>query len=259
AMESLLADIRNGKPWSLTNNGGYGLIGFHSLEYLLFELSADGNTSRVHSLDYTPEELEYLCAVAEDLCQQCVCLEACWAGTDNISAEKQAILEEAELDYNENYGWEMKNARQAGSRFKTYREATEEILQGCIDIADEVGNIKIGRPHIGSTEEDKNYIESPYSLNSVEDFVDNIISIRNAYCGSRNGDPSVSDYIRSKDKDIDNKVRKAIQDTIGAIEVIPEPFAKNATGTLAAEAVKATGTTLVEALEEAHDVIFIDE
>ncbi|MDE6295217.1 MAG: hypothetical protein K2M03_04050 [Muribaculaceae bacterium] len=259
AMESLLADIRNGKPWSLTNNGGYGLIGFHSLEYLLFELSADGNTSRVHSLDYTPEELEYLCAVAEDLCQQCVCLEACWAGTDNISAEKQAILEEAELDYNENYGWEMKNARQAGSRFKTYREATEEILQGCIDIADEVGNIKIGRPHIGSTEEDKNYIESPYSLNSVEDFVDNIISIRNAYCGSRSGDPSVSDYIRSKDKDIDNKVRKAIQDAIRAIEVIPEPFAKNATGTLAAEAVKATGTTLVEALEEAHDVIFIDE
>lgn len=259
AMESLLADIRNGKSWSLTNNGGYGLIGFHALEYLLFELSADGDTARVHSLDYTPEELEYLCAVAEDLCQQCVLLEACWAGTDNIPAEKQAILEDAELDYDENYGWEMKNARQPGSRFKTFRQAAEEILQGCIDIADEVGNTKIGRPHTGSSEDDKNYIESPYSLNSVEDFVDNIISIRNAYTGSRTGDPSISDYIRSKDEDLDNRVRKSIEDAINAIEVIPEPFAKNAMGTPAAEAVRAAGTILVEVLEEAHNALVIDD
>ena len=255
AMDDLLADIRSGKSWSLSNNGGYGLIGFHAIEYVLFELSADQNTSLVHSTNYTPEELEYLCAVAEDLCQQCVCLEACWAGTDNISDRKQEILEEAELDYGEEYVWEMKNAGKAGSRFKTYQEAAEEILQGCIDIADEVGNTKIGRPHIGSTEEDKNYIESPYSLNSIEDFADNIRSIRNAYTGSVAGDASVSDYIKSVNADLDTRLRNAIDNAITAIEAIPEPFAKNAIGALAEKAVEACGEDLVEVLEEAHALI----
>mgnify|MGYP002432320173 CR=1 FL=1 len=255
AMDNLLVQIRNGNQWSLENNGGYGLIGFHAVEYMLFELSDDENTSLVHSTDYTPEELEYLVAVADDLCQQCVCLEACWAGTENVSGEKRQILEEAELDYGENYGWEMMNAGQAGSRFKTYQEAAEEILQGCIDIADEVGNTKIGRPHIGSSQEDKNYIESPYSLNSIEDFADNIRSIKNAYLGSKSGDVSVSDYIRTISPETDTAVRNAIENAISAIEAVPEPFAKNATGTLAEAAMKAAGTTLVEALENANSVI----
>lgn len=251
AMENLLTQIRNGGNWSLENNGGYGLIGFHSVEFMLFQLSEDENTSLVHSTDYTPEELEYLVAVADDLCQQCVCLEACWAGTDNLSAAKQEILEDAELDYNEEYGWEMKNAGQPGSRFKTYQEAAEEIIQGCIDIADEVGNTKIGRPHLGSSLEDKNYIESPYSLNSIEDFADNIRSVRNAYLGSRSGDASVSDYVRSVNADADKQVREAIENAIKAIELIPEPFAKNAAGSLSEAAMNAAGETLVDALEMA--------
>ncbi|MDE6010811.1 MAG: hypothetical protein K2F87_05150 [Muribaculaceae bacterium] len=253
AMENLLVQIRNGNPWSLENNGGYGLIGFHAVEYMLFQLSEDENSSMVHSTDYTPEELEYLVAVADDLCQQCVCLEACWAGTDNISSRKQEILEEAELDYGDNYGWEMKNAGSPGSRFKTYQEAAEEILQGCIDIADEVGNTKIGRPHMGSTTEDKNYIESPYSLNSIEDFADNIRSVKNAYLGTRGN--SVSDYIKSIDAEADTAVRRAIENAITAIEQIPEPFAKYAAGTESEAAIKAAGTTLVEALEDAMAVV----
>ncbi|MCM1137019.1 MAG: hypothetical protein NC221_00260 [Duncaniella sp.] len=255
AMENLLEQIRRGNQWTLENNGGYGLIGFHAVEFMLFELSNDENTALVHSTDYTSEELEFLVAVADDLCAQCVCLEACWAGMDNISQHKQEILEEAELDYNENYGDEMKNAGQPGSRFKTYQEAAEEIIQGCIDIADEVGNTKIGRPHIGSSLEDKNYIESPYSLNSIEDFADNIRSVRNAYLGSNNGDASVSDYVRSQNADVDKAVREAIQNAIDAIERIPEPFAKNAAGSLSANAMEAAGSTLVDALENAMSIV----
>lgn len=255
AMDNLLTQIRNGNKWSLENNGGYGLIGFHSIEYMLFELSADGNTSQVHSTNYTPEEMEYLVAVATDLCQQCVCLEACWAGTEYISLEKQQILEDADLDYGENYGWEMMNAGQAGSRFKTYQEAVEEIIQGCIDIADEVGNTKIGRPHIGSSDADKNYIESPYSLNSIEDFIDNIYSIRNSYLGIGNASVSISAYVKSVSPETDTEVRNAINNAIAAIEVIPEPFAKTASGPLAEAAMEAAGTTLVSALEKANRII----
>lgn len=257
AMNNLLTQIRNGNSWSLDNNGGYGLIGFHAVEYMLFELSADENSSLVHSANYTAEELEYLVAVAEDLCDQCVCLEACWAGMDNISDKKQQILEDADLDYGEEYGWEMMNAGKPGSRFKTYQEAAEEIIQGCIDIADEVGNTKIGRPAFGSSQADKNYIESPYSLNSIEDFADNIRSIRNAYLGSNSGDASVSDYVKGKDAAVDKNVRDAIDAAIAAIELIPEPFTKTAKGqpALSEAAATAAGTTLVRALERANAVI----
>jgi hypothetical protein len=239
AMDNLLKDIRSGKAWNIDNNAGYGLLGFHSVEYVLYELSADGMTSTPHSTNYTAEELDYLVAVAEDLRNQCVLLEACWAGEDGISDEKQAILEDAELGYGEDYGWEMINAGQGGSRFKTYQAAAEEMIQGCIDIVDEVGNTKIGRPHLGSTEDDRNYIESPYSLNSIEDFQDNIRSVQNTYCGSNSSDASISDYIKSVNSALDTKVRNAITNAINVIGTIPEPFAKNATGQQAANAIDA--------------------
>ena len=198
---------------------------------------------------YKRQELVYLCAVAEDLRDQCILLEAAWAGMDNITDEKVNLLETAELEPSFNYGWSMKNAGQGGSRYKNYQEAAEDLVQGCIDIADEVGNTKIGRPANGSSEDDKNYIESPYSLNSINDFVGNIISIQNAYEGSNDGDASISDYVKSVNPDLDAKVKSQIQTCISAIKKIPEPFAKNASGEDADNAVKVVGTDLVNILE----------
>ncbi len=250
AMEELLVDLRGGKSWTIDNNAGYGLLGFHAVEYMLFELSEDGNTSLPHNTNYTREELVYLCTVAEDLRNQCVRLEASWAGMENVSVEKQDILAEAELEPSINYGWSMKNAGEGGSLYKTYQEAAEDLVQGCIDIADEVGNTKIGRPANGSSEDDKNDIESPYSLNSINDFVGNIISIRNAYQGSNAGDASISDYIKSVNPALDTKVKAQIEECIVLIKKIPEPFAKSATGPEADAAVTAVGTDLVDTLEE---------
>lgn len=250
AMDELLNDIRSGKNWSIDNNVNYGLLGFHAVEYMLFELSDDENTSLTHNINYTTEELRYLQAVAEDLRNQCVRLEASWAGMENVTEEKQEILEDAELEPSINYGWSMINAGQGGSLYKNYQEAAEDLIQGCIDIADEVGNTKIGRPANGSSEEDKNYIESPYSLNSIVDFKDNIVSIRNAYQGSNAGDASISDYIKSVDPALDTKLKEQIATSIAAIEAIPEPFAKTASGAEADNAVEVVGTDLVDVLEE---------
>lgn len=250
AMDNLLTDLRAGKEWNIDNNAGYGLLGFHSVEYMLFELSADGNTSNVHSTNYTKEELVYLTTVAEDLRNQCVRLEASWAGIDNVTEEKKSILEDAELEPTFEYGWSMINAGQGGSRYKTYQAAAEDLIQGCIDIADEVGNTKIGRPANGSSVEDKNYIESPYALNSIVDFVDNIKSIQNSYCGIKSGDASISDYIKKVNPDLDAKMRAQIETAIKAIEAIPEPFAKTATGAEADKAVTVVGTDLVKVLNE---------
>ena len=252
AMMDLLEDLRNGKEWNIDNNGGYGLIGFHALEYMLFELSEDGEKSLPHNINYKPEELKYTCIVAEDLMNQCVRLEAAWAGMENVSSRKQDILTEAELEPSINYGESMKNAGKGGSLYKNYKDAAEALVQGAIDICDEVGALKIGKPNTGSNEDDKNYIESPYSLNSITDFVDNIISIRNAYQGSVEGDASISDYIRGLNAELDKSVIAQIQTAIDAISAIPEPFAKHATEAEASRAIQEldTLTGLLEQLTE---------
>ena len=251
AMDDLLADIRAGKDWNIDNNAGYGLLGFHALEYMLFELSADGEKSLTHNTNYTKEELIYTCKVAEDLRNQCVRLEAAWAGMDNVTAEKQGFLTDAELEPTIDYGQSMKNAGQGGSLYKSYQDAAEEVLQGCMDICDEVGALKIGKPANGSSEEDKNYIESPYSLNSIVDFQDNIISIKNSYRGSQAGDASISDFIKSVNPTLDADVIAKIDAAIAAIAKIPEPFAKHATEPEADAAIESL-ETLMGALEKVN-------
>ena len=96
---------------------------------------------------------------------------------------------------------------------------------------------------------------TPYSLNSITDFVDNIISIRNAYTGSNDGDKSVSDYIASVEPETDKEVKAAIDNAIAAIQKIKEPFAKNATSAESQAAVKAVGTDLVNALQKAAQAL----
>ena len=244
-MDYLLELLRKGNSWDVSNLG-FGLLGFHSVEYMLYELSEDGNTSLTHSTDYTTEEMTYLVGVACDLRDQCVFLEASWAGVSNVTAAKQAILAEAELEPTMNYGENMKSAGQAGSTYVTYKAAVEDLVQGCVTIADEVANTKMGMPNSG---EDRNYIESPYALNSIVDFVGNIISIENAYAGSNEGDASLSDFIKRVDADLDTRVLAQIEAAKAAIGVIPEPFVKTAQGAATDNAIDVVNA-LVELLEE---------
>ena len=102
------------------------------------------------------------------------------------------------------------------------------------------------------SDEDRNYIESPYSLNSIEDFQDNIRSIRNAYCGSQASDASVSAYIATIDKDLDDRCRAAIEEALQVIAQIPEPLAQSAKSGEAQNAVKVVGTDLVDILTEVN-------
>lgn len=252
AMDNMLnnaGQMAQMSPEYVGNNLGYGLLGFHAVEYMLFQLDASETQSLPHNLTYTKEEMIYLTSVAGDLRNQCVRLEASWAGLDNVSSEKQEILEEAELEPTFDYGSSMINAGKGGSKYVNYQDAAEEIIQSCIDIADEVGNTKIGRPVNGSSTEDKNYIESPYSLNSIVDFTDNIISIQNAYAGSNAGDASISDYIQHIDPTLDAELKAAIEKSIATIKKIPEPFAKTATTNADAKtAVTVVGTDLVNVL-----------
>lgn len=202
----------------VVSNLGDGLLGFHALEYIFFE-----NGGPRHSSTISKEELIYTAAVARDLRNHCILLEAAWSPA-GVTAQKQAFLEDADMAPADNFGEYMLNAGKAGSIYKNYNAAAQEIVQGCIDIADEVANTKIYQAYSGG---DPDYIESPHSKNSQTDFIDNIISIRNAYCGSNSGDASVSDYIKKTNPDLDAKVRAAIEASIEAIGAAKAPFVDN--------------------------------
>lgn len=227
---------------------GYALKGFHACEYLLFEsVIKDGRavgTGQPHATNLTRAEAVYLLGIVEDLTQQAILLEYCWAG--EVSEAKMQILEDGEVEpWEDKYGAQMINAGKPGSIYLTYQEVAEDIVAGCADIAGEVADLKLGNPYVSSTAEERDYIESPYSCTSTIDFADNIRSIQHAYLGAVAGDAAVSDYVKKQDKDLDATVRKAIEESIAAIEAIQD-FENTAKGNPQVKA----AIDLVSALEE---------
>ncbi len=110
----------------------------------------------------------------------------------------------------------------------------EQIIDGCMDIANEVGNAKIGDPydlyHHGQVEQALYAVESWYSWHSIDDYTNNIRSIRNAYYGTRDGkvaSSSLATLISGANATLDQDVRNSIQRAIDAIQAIPAPFRNN--------------------------------
>ena len=225
---------------------GYGLLGFHAVEYVLFR---DGAPRKVSEI--TEAELIYNAAVAQDLANQTVRLEASWAGLANISSAKQNRLEEFELEPSFNYGENMITAGMTGNTlYKTQLAAMEQILTGASDISDEVGNTKITDPVNSGNVLD---VESWYSWNSIADFTDNIRSVRNAYYGSLDGsvgNNSMAAYINKVNSSLDSNVRKAIDNASNEISSMPAPFRNHLTKAETQKAVDACNT-LLDALDAA--------
>jgi len=242
---------------------GYGLLGFHAVEYVIFKEGSTGDKSDRHR-DYTTitaAEANFAAAVAEDMRNQCVRLEAAWAGLENVSSAKQQMLADAELEPTINYGERMIAAGQAGNtKYKTQIAAFEEIFIGASDIANEVGNTKISDPMDSHQWSD---VESPHSWNSVADFVDNIRSVRNAYYGTLDGTvstTSLSAYMAKVDKNADQKVRNCIETAIQKLQAMPTPFRNyiNETSGANYEAIMAAVeacNNLVDAIDDAQEII----
>ena len=269
----------------------YGILGFHALEYLLFQVEGTGMSqiSVPHDADYTTEELSYITGVAGDLRNQCIILEAAWRGESNISQTKQDILDKVratgETMTGNNKNWsialddlaagtcyanEMKNPVEGNnSDFVNFLAAAQTMISdGIQNIANEVGNVKIGNPTgMGSGEDyeyDPGYIESPYSLNSINDFQGNIISIENAYMGFQPGKSynagetyikssthTLSAYVATFNPELDSRVRAAIAAAYDAIGQMAEPFAYTCNS---ANGYQAQNRAAIEACNELNDI-----
>jgi uncharacterized iron-regulated protein len=202
--------------------------GFHAIEYLIF---SGGNPK---STPLSGRELAYLQAAVEYLRNDTYQLYANWVGEDNIDEEVAEVLENVEIDVPFNFSMQFKNAGKAGSTFLSQSDAIDQIIDGCIDITSEVGAQKIGGPYNTAKvnyEQAVLEVESWYSFNSLDDYRNNIISIRNSYFGGRGktaanaSQHSISAFVKSKNASLDQEITNAIETTINAIDgITPKPF-----------------------------------
>lgn len=115
--------------------------------------------------------------------------------------------------------------------YATYKDIMVQIIDGCTDIANEVGVAKIGDPYSlyndGQTTQALYAVESWYSYHSRQDYRNNIYSVRNAFYGSRDNsvaDHSLAKYVQTSNAALFTKVDQAIKTAANAIWAIPDPF-----------------------------------
>lgn len=211
---------------------GQELLGFHGIEFILFR---DGKNRTVEALRSNEnhvafagktvtgaQELVYATAVAGDLRDNCYRLCVAW----NPDAQKAYADRCEELEVavtmtgsNKTYGENMLGASEKGSTYSTWQEALSSILiAGCSNICNEVANVKMGNAHSG---EDVNYIESPYSKMSFQDFIDNILSIQySLYGASGAGSPqsnSIMNYLGNHGYTGAGAIQKALEASLSAL------------------------------------------
>lgn len=137
------------------------------------------------------------------------------------------------------YGENMKKAGQVGSLYTSIKSAVSAILSGdhgCVGIVDEVGQTKMGKPYgLGTNDENKesdpNYIESPFSHNSLTDFWDNIQSVNNVWNGgfdaNKRSGMSFASYFKKYNPELGTKVQNAINNAQAKLKACPAPFVAN--------------------------------
>ncbi|WP_319591287.1 imelysin family protein [uncultured Draconibacterium sp.] len=232
------------------NSLGASLRGFHAVEYLLFR---DGAARSAAS--FSTAELTYLQAVAQVLAEDCTTLEAWWTGAENLTIEKQNLLATAEIEVGDAFGNELINAGLSGSRYVSQYAALEEIIQGAMDIADEVGNAKIADPVESGNVLD---VESWYSWNSLTDFVNNINSIENAYLGGLSENDrgvSLSDLVKAESAELDEEMITNIAAAKSQINNIGMPFRNNLSNSTATDAAIEACNELFDSLKKVKEIL----
>ena len=184
-------------PEHITENLGGGLKGFHTIEYLLW--GVDGATTAA-DLAAAPRELEYLVAATHALSSDATTLHAAWA------------------DDGDAFGRRFVLSGQEGGLYFSEQDGMQQLINGMVNICDEVANGKIADPY---DEQSTELVESQFSFNSIRDFADNIRSVQHVYQGmGDNPGATVSSYVASQNAAIDEGVRDAIQTAIDAVHAI---------------------------------------
>ncbi|MBR4925310.1 MAG: imelysin [Prevotella sp.] len=199
-------------------------LGFHGIEFIFFRDGKNrsaaffNNDEKESNSDITAkgdvtgkEEVIFATAVAGDLRDKCFQLEVAWNPNANAThksrvAECAKTSDDFETKVSKNgltYGENLMAVNAGNSTYNSWKKVIEEILVGgCSNICAEVADQKMGQAYraatgTGDSDDDPNYIESPYSHNSFTDFYGNIMSIQNALYNNVEGTSATNSSVMS--------------------------------------------------------------
>lgn len=219
-IDKVLADGALGLTGRDAWNMDAEVIGFHVTEYLLYR---EGKSRPV--ADLTAAELNYLTAATDALVWDCVLAYVAWVGEANVTAEMRTVFNEnpdvvAHLNDNPNYK-DFANRLKTAAGYPSWGDALSEIAVGASEIAGEVGATKIEAPY--STQKTMD-VESWYSWHSLDDYQNNILSIKNAYLGGVDDQTrqttSLSAYLAQSNPTLDTQLKSKIEDCRAKIKSI---------------------------------------
>ncbi len=246
-----------------------GLRGYHTIEYLIFE----GGAAKTYTA-LTDRQIKYMVSAATVLRDDCIRVWAAWKGTSGISTKDQGAVTAMGSywdvpKYFDGTGDPTINASSYASVFKETKHpytsqynVVEAIIDGCIEIADEVCDGKILAPYEGEDGDgtpDPALVESRFAWNSRVDFQNNMRSIRNAYYGSRDGQiaaSSLASFAQEHNPALHAEIVAAINNAINKIGQMQQPFINHLTddGT-AIEAAATAAKTLGESIARLKQII----
>ena len=177
--------------------------GFHTLEFLAFR-DGKARTLTDQATDDEAANAVYNAANATAWAQY-------MRNTAQLLVDDVTTLCDA---WNNGYADKFKSHN--GGEFTSGLSCIEQLIDGCIDIAGEVGQAKIGDPYdlyvSGKTNEALYAVESWYSWHSRD--------------GSVNKN-SLSKLVAKYNAELDADVKAAITNAANAIQAIPQPFRNN--------------------------------
>lgn len=233
------------------NNSNFdSVLGFHGLEFVLFRngqnrtvaaFNAEKETEAGLTSVKTIDEAAFAVAVAGDLRNMTYLLEYGWLGLSTPTSHQEQLANAMWVINGTRYhGLSAKNipyrdflryATTEQGWFPTWHEALQNIFDGgCGNICNEVAEQKLGQAYrvatgTGTSEDAANYIESPYSKRSFQDYQDNIYSIKNSLYGVRGTenistpvDNSIMNFLKKYNYAGYNDLNNALNEAIGALE-----------------------------------------
>ncbi len=182
-----------------------GLRGYHAVGFLLF-----GSRNNKSLADFTPQDYAYLKVVTPVLAKTAQTLRQTW--TDGVDAFPA-------------YGKVMTTAGNQNAVYPAVGAAVQEIVQGMIDLADELGNIKIGE---AVDAQNPFLLEGRFADHSLEEFAANLDSIANIYMGrygsQKPAQISLSSVLSQRQPRLHQKIMDGLARSRTALAQIPAPI-----------------------------------
>jgi putative iron-regulated protein len=196
-MDSLLAS-NNPLTTADVKELSQSLRGYHPLEYMIWGV---GGSKK--STDLTARQKLYMVSLIDDIRSNNVepLYNDWFTGTDN-------------------YKTQVLNAGKGSTEFPTRQALFQNIVSAMGEICEEVGAGKMKEPFIAK---DSTITESPYSSNTLIDFKNNILGLKNVYMGL-NGGRGIHDLVAAKQLDLDQKIQNQINAALNSFDQITERY-----------------------------------